>query len=51
MPYFDKYPLVGNKALQLSTWSKLVCLLNDSVRTDQRKMELEKIIKELSKLK
>lgn len=51
LPHFDKYPLHGYKALQLSAWSKVVCLLNDSVRTDQREIELEKLIKELSNLK
>jgi len=51
IPHFKNYPLAGHKALQCSLWFKIVCLLNDQVRTEQRDIELEKLIKELSDLK
>jgi len=51
IPHLNNYPLAGYKALQCSVWFKIVYLLNDRVRTDQRDAELEKLIKELSSLK
>lgn len=51
IPHFNNYPLAGYKDLQCSVWFKIVCLLNDQVRTEQRDAELEKLIKELSNLK
>ena len=51
IPHFNSYPLAGYKSLQCSVWFKIVYLLNDRVRTDQRDAELEKLIKELSNLK
>jgi hypothetical protein len=51
IPHFNNYPLAGYKYLQYSAWLKIVCLLNDQVRTDKRDIELEKLVKELSSLK
>ena len=51
IPHFNNYPLAGYKSLQSSALFKIVCLLNDQVRSDQRDADLEKLIKELSDLK
>ena len=51
IPHLNNYPLAGYKALQCSVWFKIVYLLHDRVRTDQRDAELEELIKELSNLK
>lgn len=51
IPHFNNYSLAGYKYLQYSAWLKIVYLLNDQVRTDQRDIELEKLVKELSSLK
>ena len=49
--HFNNYPLVGYKALQYLAWIKIVNLLNNQIRADQRDLEIEKLIKELSNLK
>lgn len=49
--HFNNYSLIGYKALQYSTWIKIVNVLNNQVRTNQRDIEVEKLIKELSNLK
>jgi hypothetical protein len=51
IPHFNNYPLYGHKFIQYSTWIKIIYILNDQVRTDQRDIEVEKLIKELSNLK
>lgn len=40
LPHFNKYPLTGNKALQYSAWLKVICVLKDKIKTDQRDREL-----------
>jgi hypothetical protein len=43
--------LVTKQALQYSAWIKIIDVLNNQVKTDQRDIEVEKLIKELSNLK
>jgi LAGLIDADG endonuclease len=43
--YFNNYPLVGYKALQYSILIKIVNFLNNQVKTEQRDIEAEKLIK------
>lgn len=49
--YFDNYPLEGYKALQYQSWIKIVKLLADQPKSEQRDLEVEKLIKKLSELK
>jgi hypothetical protein len=51
VPHFNNYPLEGYKAIQFSLWIKIVNILKDQIRTEQRDIELERLIKELSGLK
>lgn len=51
IPHFKDYSLVGYKALQYSLWIKIVCILNNEEKTEQRDQKIEKLIKELSDLK
>jgi len=51
MPHFSNYPLEGNKVLQYLAWLKIVNLLNDQARSDQRDLKLENLVIELSNLK
>lgn len=50
VPFFDKYPLEGNKALQYSIWIKIVKTLHKNPRSDFRENKVEALIKELSNL-
>lgn len=51
IPHFKNYPLEGNKTLQYQSWLDVVYLLNGQARTDQRDIELERLINVLSSLK
>jgi hypothetical protein len=51
VPHFNNYPLEGYKNLQYSLWLNIVNILNDQIRTEQRDIELENLIKELTDLK
>lgn len=50
VPFFDKYPLEGNKALQYSVWIKIVDVLHKNPRSTHRENKVETLIKELSSL-
>ena len=50
VPFFDKYPLEGNKALQYSIWIQIVKTLHKNPRSDFRENKVEALIKELSGL-
>lgn len=50
VPFFDKYPLEGNKALQYSIWIQIVKTLHKNPRSDLRENKVETLIKELSSL-
>lgn len=50
VPFFDKYPLEGNKALQYSIWIQIVKTLHKNPRSDFRENKVEALIKELSSL-
>lgn len=50
MPFFEKYPLEGNKALQYSVWIKIVDALHKNPRSAHRENKVETLIKELSSL-
>ena len=49
-PFFDKYPLQGNKASQYSLWIQIVKTLHKNPRSDFRENKVEALIKELSSL-
>lgn len=51
VPHISNYPLEGNKVLQYLAWLKIVKLLNDQARCDERDLKLENLVKELSNLK
>lgn len=51
VPHFNSYPLEGYKNEQYSLWLNIVKLLNDQTSTEQRGIDLENLIKELSNLK
>lgn len=50
VPFFEKYPLEGNKALQYSIWIQIVKTLHKNPRSDFRENKVEALIKELSSL-
>lgn len=50
VPFFDKYPLEGNKALQYSVWIQIVNALHKNPRSAHRENKVEALIKELSNL-
>jgi len=50
VPFFEKYPLEGNKALQYSIWIKIVKTLHKNPRSAHRENKVEILIKELSSL-
>ncbi len=50
VPFFEKYPLEGNKALQYSIWIKIVEVLHKNPRSDFIENKVEALIKELSSL-
>lgn len=50
VPFFDKYPLEGNKALQYSVWIKIVNTIHKNPRSAHRENKVEALIKELSSL-
>jgi hypothetical protein len=50
VPFFEKYPLEGNKALQYSVWIKIVDALYKNPRSAHRENKVETLIKELSSL-
>lgn len=50
VPFFEKYPLEGNKALQYSIWIQIVKTLHKNPRSDPRENKVETLIKELSNL-
>lgn len=54
--HFSKYPLIGNKAIQYSSWLEIVNYFNNKDKTnrpcnDITKIKLEKLLEKLSKLK
>ena len=50
VPFFDKYPLEGNKALQYSIWIQIVKTLHKNPRSAHRENKVVTLIKELSSL-
>ncbi len=51
VPHFKDYPLLGRKALQYSTWLKIVkTLAKEPQRTTERDCKVEILIKKLSNL-
>ena len=50
VPFFEKYPLEGNKALQYSVWIKIVDALHKNPRSAHRENKVVTLIKELSSL-
>jgi hypothetical protein len=51
IPYFENNPLLGRKALQFSTWIKIVDILaTEQIRTKERDRKVENLIKNLSEL-
>lgn len=49
IPYFENNPLLGRKALQFSTWIKIVDILGpEQIRTKERDRKVENLIKNLS---
>lgn len=50
VPFFEKYPLEGNKNLQYKLWIQIVDLLQTTGRSEQRNVNVERLIKELSQL-
>lgn len=52
IPHFNYYPLIGYKSLQYTIWLNLVNLLiNNEKRTEDRDIEIEKLIQKFSNLK
>ena len=50
VPFFEKYPLEGNKKLQYELWIQIVKVLQTTGRSKQRDESVEELIKNLSKL-
>lgn len=50
VPFFDDYPLEGNKALQYSVWIQIVNTIHKNPRSAHRENKVEALIKELSNL-
>lgn len=50
VPFFDKYPLEGIKALQYSIWIQIVKTLHKNPRSAHRENKVETLVKELSNL-
>lgn len=50
VPFFEKYPLEGNKNLQYKLWIQIVDILQTTGRSEQRNVNVERLIKELSQL-
>lgn len=50
VPFFENYPLEGNKALQYSVWIQIVNTLHKNPRSAHRENKVDALIKELSNL-
>ena len=50
VPFFEKYPLEGNKNIQYKLWVQIVKILQTRGRSEQRDIRIEELIKELSEL-
>lgn len=50
VPFFEKYPLEGNKNMQYELWIQIVKLLQTTGRSEQREISVDELIKKLSEL-
>ena len=50
VPFFEKYPLEGNKNMQYELWIQIVKLLQTTGRSEQRNISVDELIKKLSEL-
>jgi hypothetical protein len=50
VPFFEKYPLEGNKNMQYELWIQIVKILQTTGRSEQREISVEGLIKKLSEL-
>ena len=50
VPFFEKYPLEGNKNMQYELWIQIVKILQSTGRSEQREISVEWLIKKLSEL-
>ena len=50
VPFFEKYPLEGNKNMQYELWVQIVKILQTTGRSEQREINVEGLIKKLSEL-
>ena len=50
VPFFEKYPLEGNKNMQYELWIQIVKILQTTGRSVQREISVEVLIKKLSSL-
>lgn len=50
VPFFEKYPLEGNKSLQYKLWIQIVEILQTTGRSKERDMIVAELIKKLSEL-
>lgn len=50
VPFFEKYPLEGNKNMQYELWIQIVKILQTTGRSVQREISVEGLIKKLSEL-
>lgn len=47
VPFFEKYPLEGNKNIQYELWVQIVKILQTTGRSEQRKISVDGLIKKL----
>ena len=50
VPFFEKYPLEGNKSLQYKLWIQIVEILLTTSRSKERDVRVAELIKKLSEL-
>lgn len=50
VPFFEKYPLEGNKNIQYKLWVQIVEILQKTSRSEQRDVRVEELITKLSGL-
>ena len=50
VPFFEKYPLEGNKNMQYELWIQIVKLLQTTGRSEQREISVDELIKKFSEL-
>jgi len=50
VPFFEKYPLEGNKSLQYKLWIQIVEILQTTSRSKERDVKVAELIKKLSEL-